>query len=707
MTGTACAEEIIVTSPDVNLVNGGGGDDVIYVNPEVEVVYGGEGDDAIYGELPQTETGVALPGAEVPQFIIAPGRARRPVVRRIRHRGAVATISTACPNPPASCYGGLGSQALYGNSGDDKIFGERGDDNLYGEGGKDALYGGIGDDGTIQLDASNPGVFENDGSDLLSGGLGADTLDGNADNDIVRGDGTGDTIAGGADTDTLSFSTAVTPGFAGAVSDAGGTQIDNFPPDTDTDERGVYVRLDGTDACTTTEPDGTLKHYQACNTESDWGARYGGGRDQITATSFENIIGSPFADYIVGSDTANRIDAGGGADVVLAKDGADVIYGGADGDYIDGGGGSDTAYGRDGVANTTANNCTGVESKPAGDCSGTAKAVTERTRSLISVGYMITQPPVNPAWVSLYLTGSNSATDNVDVTYTVGNPDSVSFSRVAGAYFDTSASAASEGCTVATDGQGNGTSVTCSLPRALDAITLAGMGGADRLTISGFLETASPVLLGGQGGETLLQGANNTEDLLVDGPGVAGDTLKTLARDDAVINNEGADVLEGGYGNDLLVSAAVCNGDTINGAGGGITDGGKNNASWAQLKGSGVVADLAVLIGGNYYGKAGDEAGQNGPACSTGSLADLFNVIDLEGSNQDDALLGGGGDNDLLGHDGQDALTGRNGGDTLSSWKDSGTKDDDNCGGDNDLARVDSNDVWQGQDRSCDRHEYE
>ncbi|MFN8160481.1 MAG: hypothetical protein U0R52_05485, partial [Solirubrobacterales bacterium] len=280
----------------------------------------------------------------------------------------------------------------------------------------------------------------------------------------------------------------------------------------------------------------------------------------------------------------------------------------------------------------------------------------------------------------------------------VGNPDSVSFSRVAGAYFDTSASAASEGCTVATDGQGNGTSVTCSLPRALDAITLAGMGGADRLTISGFLETASPVLLGGQGGETLLQGANNTEDLLVDGPGVAGDTLKTLARDDAAINNEGTDVLEGGYGNDLLVSAAVCNGDTINGAGGGITDGGKNNASWAQLKGSGVVADLEA-------GKAGNQSGS--PRCSSGSAANLFHIDDLEGSDQGDGLFGDERDNNLLGRPGGDTLSGRNGNDDITSENDNGASDEVYCGGGNDdNAHVDGNDVWMDHvptDRGCEK----
>ena len=47
------------------------------------------------------------------------------------------------------------------------------------------------------------------------------------------------------------------------------------------------------------------------------------------------MVGTPFADYIVGTSAAEKIYGGGGGDVILGHGGADQVYGGAEGDYCE------------------------------------------------------------------------------------------------------------------------------------------------------------------------------------------------------------------------------------------------------------------------------------------------------------------------------------------------------------------------------------
>lgn len=68
--------------------------------------------------------------------------------------------------------------------------------------------------------------------------------------------------------------------------------------------------------------------------------------------------------------------------------------------------------------------------------------------------------------------------------------------------------------------------VTCGLSKSLDSITLAGMAGNDTLTIEAFPGLSTPVLLGGEGNDTLTAG-NGTEDMLVDGNGSGEDILRS------------------------------------------------------------------------------------------------------------------------------------------------------------------------------------
>ena len=282
--GTACADRIEVTSPGIEKVFGGDGDDVIVANAFVVDVYGEGGDDLIYGEPTERESyGEAEPPLYEPEPPSSPeadgtgeekggtegdGDGESDPGEPVASASSNKVECTASP-----CYGGAGNQNLYGGAGTDIIFGQRGNDIIHGEAGDDLLYGGIGDDT----------AYGNQDDDMVSGEMGADKLDGNNGNDLIRGDGTIDQLLdSGTGTDTLSFATGVAPGFNGEVAASG------FPADNGAEERGVDVRLDGsTGAC----------GYLACNS----GARYGGGNDEITVANFENVIGTPFADRIIGS----------------------------------------------------------------------------------------------------------------------------------------------------------------------------------------------------------------------------------------------------------------------------------------------------------------------------------------------------------------------------------------------------------------------
>ncbi len=61
--------------------------------------------------------------------------------------------------------------------------------------------------------------------------------------------------------------------------------------------------------------------------------------------TFEQLVGSSFADWIKGNSANNRIDGQGGNDTVYGGPGNDVLYGGEGDDWLFGEAGNDTLYG--------------------------------------------------------------------------------------------------------------------------------------------------------------------------------------------------------------------------------------------------------------------------------------------------------------------------------------------------------------------------
>ena len=650
-------DDVVIGASGVFTIDGGTGQDTIYVNGSNEAT-GGADDDQLFGDrVPELGTEAADPLEE----------ALMPFVEEFgveAVRDAVEQTGSELTREDES----LGSETLMvsystltttlnGTGVADDLWGGSGNDTINGLAGNDRIFGNIGDD-NLSGNADN---------DRISGGQGFDVIDGNQGNDTLRGDGTIDDIKdtgqNSSDTDTISFAGAVTPGFTTAIPNnrpGAPTAYQSFPGASG--ERGVYIDLTSRIA-------------------DNGAASDGGGRDtpdpDINPQSlmgFENIIGSPYSDYIVGDTGNNVIDGGGGADVILGAGGNDTLYGNAGGDNIVGEGGTDDSDGGPGV-----DYCGSESQVSCGETGASVGAVTPRDTSKVAVG-MISRPALPQK--DFYFTGS-SGDDDVVVTWTSGSPNAVRFSLVSGTFDSSPSEQTANGDSSFVNA--NPPRVTCESYDPIGAVIVSGMGGNDELIgpYSGMPRATTYISLGGDGND-LIEGTNTSDDLLVDGEG--RDILAGFGQDDGLINNGGVDRLSLGAGDDLAISATICDSGLV----GGVLTGdeifgstGSDNASWAQLPSSynGVAARLAD----SEFGYRSS----NGPTCagSGGKLGLLNQIENLEGSASIDGLFGGGNDNTLLGRPGEDFLSGGAGADFMSARSD----DDDtiDCGAGADNGRAD------------------
>lgn len=476
--------------------------------------------------------------------------------------------------------------------------------------GDDVVFGQRGND-TLLGGEGNDHLFGGIGDDLLRGGPGDDRLGGGFGADSIDGEAGDDYVHGDGTIDRIADSGGGTDtlSYATGITPGFGGTTPDF---------GDFPAAGGERGVRLFLGEGGLNGNNGI-------AAHGGGVDEIAGAGFEAVIGTPFSDYLAGTAASQAFYGGGGADAIEGGGGADDLDGGADGDYLDGG------------------------------------AAVPRDTTKVSVGFMVAD---QPGFAQLYAVGSGSA-DALDATYLPGPPATVAFHLSAGS-FDQSPSAAA-GCAV------SASDATCALTAPLDSLLLAGMGGADTISATGFPATATLVTLGGEGGDSLT--GQPGDDVLVDGPDGGSDQLTALDGDDALLHNGGADQRLGGTGNDLFLSVSICDGDLIDGGGE------RDNASWARLQGEPVGANLGL-------GKAGQPGPAGAPACAAGTLDALQGVEDLEGSEAGDSFYGDGGPNQLLGHQGPDTYSAAAGSDTILA--NSGEPDPAiDCGADVDRALVD------------------
>jgi Ca2+-binding RTX toxin-like protein len=161
------------------------------------------------------------------------------------------------------------------------FFGSSFADVLVGDGNANSLYGGGGFD-YLAGQGGNDQVFGEAGNDVLDGNAGDDTLDGGSGDDVLNGGAGNDTLDGGAGADLLIGGGGfdmVTYGSAAA---------------------GVTAWL----------------QFPAANTGDAAGDSYNG---------IAGLIGSGFADFLLGDANGNSLNGSGGNDLLFGGGGSDTF----------------------------------------------------------------------------------------------------------------------------------------------------------------------------------------------------------------------------------------------------------------------------------------------------------------------------------------------------------------------------------------------
>jgi Ca2+-binding RTX toxin-like protein len=369
ITGTDEADGLVGTPGD-DVICGMGGGDAIRGGPGDDILIGGPGDDTVVFDQ-------VFSGVEVDlQSAAALGEGHDLVLLVENARGS------------------HGDDVLKGNEEANFLRSDDGDDFVHGGEGADRMEGGAGIDtvafsgnGTTTVDLSmgiarqdltldDLSMFENVvgsvGNDHLIGDAGPNVLDGGPDRAArFEGGGGDDTMIGGQ----VDYSRArngvhvdlVTGKASGEGNDTLidiGSVVGSYHDDWLRGPASPTVNahlfgLGGDDVITPTSPDAGLLSGGAGEDTLlvadlaipvDLDLRdflTPRGRGSIPIPSFENAIGTRYADAITGTAGSNELSGRGGADDVVGGRGRDFLSGGLAGDGLHGGAGIDSIAARD------------------------------------------------------------------------------------------------------------------------------------------------------------------------------------------------------------------------------------------------------------------------------------------------------------------------------------------------------------------------
>ena len=305
--------------------------DVIFGNNEVNVLQGGAGDDAFHS-FGGADTIDGGEGTDTAIFTAAPVD----IVVDLDDAGnATATGGETLISIENLTGSNAGNDTLSGNASDNVINGNAGNDTLFGEAGNDTLNG-------------------DDGDDILAGGGGTDVIDGGAgiDTNSFEGIGLGVTATVAADgTGTASYG-QVNESFTG-IENLTGTDNDDVLIATGA-AANVLIGGDGDDIIAGGGGTDVLDGGAGNDTNSFQGigvdvtANLATGTAVYTAPS-GTVINETFTNF-------ENLTGFTGNDTLIGDAGANVLTGGAGNDTLDGGDGIDTAVFEDVAANITVTN---------------------------------------------------------------------------------------------------------------------------------------------------------------------------------------------------------------------------------------------------------------------------------------------------------------------------------------------------------------
>jgi Ca2+-binding RTX toxin-like protein len=448
-------------------------------------------------------------------------------------------------------------------------------------------------------------IYGSLGNDLICGGPGDDQVHGGRGNDEVDGGSGSDQVNGDLGDDKILGGSGSNDEVAGDL----GIDVVSGGPGNDDLVHGDY----GYDRMSGGAGKGDIASFAT--------ARAGGKGSGVWASlrahkafgdghdklfGFESLEGSAFRDTLIGSPQGNAINGGPGDDHLVGGGGPDTLDGGQGSDGCVGAKGHTISCGKEAPPNGSAY----VQLDPTPGGGAGLQVIGGGGRDQFFVAY-------------------DEATETFSVTAKAGL-------------------AVSAGCTYATPER---TTVSCPANGPARWV-MADLGpGSDSLRVIGsLLEVGSVRFAGGLGNDTIHAGPE--DDLVESGPG-----------SDHIYGGDGADGLVGGlpgptflYGEgngDLLAAGGGC-------AGGALIGGpGRDDASFAETQ-----AHPGLLIISFPQHKAWVTTVKN---CHPVHLSPTDE--DMEGSFDNDVLIGDGGPNAMLGQPGEDEFFG-NGGDDIVDARD-------------------------------------
>ena len=569
------------------------------------------------------------------------------------------------------CTGG-GGDVVAAGGGADRVAAGAGQDRALGGGGADLLLGGK-DADAVSGGAGPDRLLPGGAKDHASGGRGTDTLVGARGNDRLRGGADGDAVIGsigndrlrgGGGNDQLIGEDGVDfinggDGDDGIVGGSGPDQVDGG---------GGSDRVDGGPG----GDRGTAGDGEDLMIGAGGGDRFDGGRggDRIYGGLVDDeMFGGPGADLLVGGHGVDALHGNDGDDFLRGDSNRDIHYGDAGEDTVSYA--TATPPGPGGIEGVNVNLAIeeGLEDEPQAIIIGDYRPPEPLYGVESVVGSNYDDVLQGRGTGTVRGLGGSEACSGFLVQDCGGAPapsvtldpigidpgllvrggpadeaDTLAVSATADTYVVTGAGplSAGAGCLNNTANQ-----VSCAKPPSpLGYVAVWGGGGSDQLSLAqGFPDQAVIVLDGGTGSDTIT--GSSGDEILRAGPDGADD-LNGRAGDDALFSGPGPDTLDGGDGNDQLVTTDACGGHDFKGGGG---DG--DIAGFAQSIEQGVIATL----GGTAIGRS------QSPCPPTHVRAD--NEV-LEGTQHADILYGNGKDNALiLGNESDDILYGYGGADVL------------------------------------------